>query len=118
MEAAQNEQLASVDDAPDSAMRLARQRFMLRNYRALALVPFGITLFFVPRDSTNQLWLMPVYISLGWAGFIAFYCLFATFGVLGVRCPRCGERFGTRDECRRCGLPQHRELGTTDATFP
>jgi hypothetical protein len=43
MEAAQNDQVTAVDDVPDTAMRLSRQRFMLQNYRALALVPLGLS---------------------------------------------------------------------------
>jgi hypothetical protein len=98
----------SVDDLPTVAGWLARQRFIASNSRALTLVPFALVLFIVIRvagDSTSHVWFMPVIAVLGLGFVVNIYSLLVRFRLVGVRCPRCNQRFGTGTQCARCGLP-------------
>ena len=105
-----NWQFRSVDDFPGVAGRLGRQRFMANNSRALALGSFAVVLFLVVRiggNSANRLWMLPVLTVLVLGIAVNVYSLLIRFRVLGVRCPRCTQRFGTATRCNKCGLPQH-----------
>ena len=99
--------LQSLDDAPDVARRAARQIFLNRWYKPLALAPFLVILvldtFFFPQ-SRNKWLLAVIFITLAWGGAVPAYAFFL---LVVLRCPRCGKRYGLGDKCKHCELPRH-----------
>jgi hypothetical protein len=101
--------MRSVDDLRTVAAKLGRQRFIVSNSRALALVSFAVVLFIVIRvagDSTNRVWFLPVIAVLGLGMVVSIYSLLVRFRLVGVRCPQCSQRFGTGVHCAQCGMRQ------------
>lgn len=82
----------------------------MRWYRLLVLVSFGVTVFvytkFFPQD---QSWveLTPAFVVLLGDLVIIIYTFYMTY--FGLKCPKCGWNFGSRDKCSTCGLPRHAE---------
>jgi hypothetical protein len=97
-----------VDDLPTVATRLARQRFIVANSRALALGAFAVVLFIVVRIVyfTKRMWFIAVFVVLGAGILVNVYSLLVRFRLVGVRCPRCEQRYGADTQCAECGLPQ------------
>lgn len=101
-----------LDDDPDLARRGARQQFLNRWSRPLALAPFAVALFIIFKffpDSTSPLPLAIVFLTLFWAVGLVSYSLYLRFWG-GIRCPVCEQPFGSGDKCRNCDLPRHRRL--------
>jgi hypothetical protein len=103
-------QITCLDDVPDIAAKAARQRFLGKWYRPIGLVPFAVVVFtylkFFPQ-STSPIPIVLVFASLIWAMVVAGYSIVLRFT---VRCPACGRRFGSRNNCGNCGLPLHAEM--------
>jgi hypothetical protein len=102
--------LSGLDEWPTYSGLVRRKMFMQKYYRPLALVPFGIVLFTGGRffgDSTSRFAIVPVYLSLIWALLVLVYTFWLVIRVRAIRCPRCGDRFGSEDECIPCGFPRH-----------
>ena len=98
----------SLDDFPIAARLATRQQLLVKWYRGLALAPFVAVLFVVLKffpDSTSVIPVLLVEATLVWAIVIAGYSFYATF--FGARCGRCGNRYGSGDNCKSCGLPRH-----------
>jgi hypothetical protein len=103
--------ITCMDDVPVVAQLAARQEFLTKWYRVLALVPFGAVGFiearyFTVESSYGPLSLVLVFGSMAWAGFIIGYTLYLQ---ITVRCPVCEKRFGIGAKCRSCSLPRHRD---------
>src|ERR1019366_1919968 len=102
--------LRCLDDWQTYSRLVKRKVFMQKYYRPLALVPFGIVLLISVRffgDSTSRFAIVPVCLSLIWAFLVPVYTFWLLIRVRAIRCPRCGERFGSEDECIPCGFPRH-----------
>ena len=57
-------------------------------------------------QSTSKVWVWLTGMTLIWAIAVAVYAFYSLFW--GVKCPACGSGFGSREECRSCGLPKYR----------
>ena len=102
--------LRCLDDWDTYSRLVKRKVFMQKYYRPLALVPFGIVLLISVRffgDSTSAFAIVPVYLSLIWTFLVLVYTFWLLIRVRAIRCPRCGGRFGSEDECIPCGFPRH-----------
>ncbi len=95
-----------------------KRRALLRNWYALATVPFflaiviGVGVF--PRIVPDTAFWAGVaetiiFGSLGWSFIVTFYALFVYGRWFLIRCPRCGWRFGLGDRCGSCDLPRTKE---------
>lgn len=104
-----NTGIKCLDEAPSLARIAARQEFLTRWYKPVALAPFVVVLFvvltFFPK-STSRIPIVFVFASLAWGMAIVAYSFFLMFA---VRCPACSWRFGMSDKCMNCGLPRHRD---------
>lgn len=104
--------LSSLDDDPAASQLAARQEFLRKWYRLVALAPFAMLIFinlkFLPQ-SNNPILVGFVFISLLWAVGVAGYAFYLLFF---LKCPNCARRFGGGDKCRSCGLPKHRDPNT------
>jgi hypothetical protein len=102
-------EISCLDEVPSLARIAARQQFLTRWYKAVALAPFVVVLFvvltFFPK-STSRIPILFVFASLAWATAIVGYSFFLMFA---VKCPACRWRFGMSDRCMNCGLPRHRD---------
>jgi hypothetical protein len=107
----------SADDFPNVARLLARQLFLQKWYKPVALAPFALMLFitlkFFP-NANGVLFDILIFATLGWAIAVAGYAFYLMFG---VKCPACDSRFGIGQSCRSCGLPRHSE-STGPITLP
>jgi hypothetical protein len=105
--ALQNAEIRCLDEVPSLARTSARQQFLTRWCKPVALAPFVVVLFvvltFFPK-STSRIPTVFVFASLAWAMAIVGYSFFLMFA---VRCPACSWRFGMGDRCMNCGLPRH-----------
>ena len=102
--------LRCLDDWQTYSRLVKRKVFMQKYYRPLALVPFGIGLLISVRffgDSTPAFAIVPVYLWLIWTFLVLVYTFWLLIRVRAIRCPRCGGRFGSEDECIPCGFPRH-----------
>jgi hypothetical protein len=106
--ASHSAEIRSLDDVPSLAHIAARQQFLTRWYKAVALAPFVVVLFvvltFFPK-STSRIPSGFVFASLVWAMAVVGYSFFLMFA---IRCPACRWRFGMSNKCMSCGLPRHR----------
>ncbi len=100
-------QIRSLDDTPSAARIAARQRFLNRWYKPLAIAPFAICLFlslkFFP-DSRSWFFVALIEATLVWAFGVAAYAFYLLFW---FQCPRCQSRYGIGGQCRSCDLPRH-----------
>src|ERR1700722_6655144 len=98
-------------DESEPFARLGRQMQFLRKYwHVIAIAPFAITIFVLLRffgNSTNRLLDIPIYLTLGWAGFVVVYSLIISLRTSFIHCPRCGWRFGGGEQCGSCSFPRH-----------
>jgi Na+/H+-translocating membrane pyrophosphatase len=106
------EEIACLDESPSVSRVAARQEFLNRWYRPVAIAPFivvlvVVTAFFPNSHRTIQFGLGAA--AMVWAGVVIGYAIYLRFS---VRCPVCGWRFGVRDKCSSCGLPRHRNANT------
>ena len=86
--------VACADDVPKFARLLARQRFLAKWYKAVALAPFALMLFIIHKffpNTNGGLGLMLIVATLGWAIAVAGYSLYLNFV---LRCPVCNSRYG------------------------
>jgi hypothetical protein len=102
------EEIACLDESPSVSRIAARQEFLNRWYRPVAMAPFililvVVTAFFPSSHRAVQFGLASA--AMIWAGAVIGYAIFLRFA---VRCPVCGWRFGVQDKCNSCGLPRHR----------
>ena len=101
--------IRSLDDVPELARVAARQQFLRKWYRPVALAPFVVFLIvslkLFPDTQESSLWTGLIFASLLWAIAVAGYAFYTNFW--GFRCPVCGWRFGSREKCGSCGLPRH-----------
>ena len=91
--------------------KAARQEFLNRWYRAVAMGPFVVALIVVRvlfSNSHPSIQFVLLSVAMVWAGAVIGYAIFLRFA---VRCPVCGGRFGGREKCSSCGLPRHRQTG-------
>jgi hypothetical protein len=105
-----SEEITCLEESPSVSRVAARQEFLNRWYRPVAMAPFivvllGVIFFFPNSQPSIQFSLASV--ALLWAGVVMGYAIFLRFA---VRCPVCGWRFGVRDKCNSCGLPRHRSV--------
>jgi hypothetical protein len=111
--ASHSAEIGSLDDVPSLARIAARQQFLTRWYKAVALAPFVVVLFvvltFFPK-STSRIPSVFVFASLVWAMAVVGYSFFL---MIAIRCPACGWRFGMSNKCMSCGLPRHRNNAST-----
>jgi len=101
------EQITCLEESPTVSHIAARQEFLNRWYRPVAMVPFIVvvvvaTAFFPNSHRSIQFGLGSI--AMLWAGAVIGYAIFLRFA---VKCPVCGWRFGVRDKCSSCGLPRH-----------
>jgi hypothetical protein len=100
--------IACMDDVPGIARLAARQQFLAKWYRVLALAPFAAIIFvaykFFP-NSNSWTQVILVFVAIIWGMAVAGYAFYLMFA---VRCPVCKSRFGLGEKCRSCGLPRHR----------
>ena len=104
-------EISCLEDVPDVAARLSRQQWIASHYQVIALAPFAVVVFVTLKffsQSTNRVWVWLVGLTLVWAMAVAVYAFYSLFW--GVKCPVCGSGFGSREECRSCGLPEHRGI--------
>ena len=97
------------DDFPKLARLLARQQFLGKWYKPVALAPFALMLFVIFKffpNTNGGLGMVLVFLTLGWALAVAGYSLYLIFA---LQCPVCTSRYGTGQSCRSCGLSRHRE---------
>ena len=109
MESLNDSRVRSVGDLPTVATRLARQRFIVSHSYVLTVGSFAVVLFIVLKiagNSTNRVWFLPVFVVLAAGILVNAYSLLVRFRLVGVRCPRCEQRFGAGPQCVKCGLPQ------------
>jgi hypothetical protein len=102
-------EIKALDDAPNIARIAARQEFLNRWYKPVAMAPFVLVLIVATKlfpDSTSRISVYFVFASLAWVLLVVGYAIFLRFA---VRCPVCGWRFGVGDKCSSCGLPRHRD---------
>lgn len=106
--------ITCLDDVPEVGRVAARQEFLTRWLKVIAIAPFILvviifTFIFPKAESTTQF----IFGSLAiiWAGLILGYTISLQFR---LRCPVCGWRFGIQDKCRSCGLPRHRYSDEAD----
>lgn len=101
------QEIRSLDDVPSAARVAARQRFLNRWYKPVAMAPFAVCLFvalkFFP-DSRSWFLVSLVEATLIWAFGVAAYAFYLLFW---FKCARCHSRFGLDERCRSCGLPRH-----------
>jgi hypothetical protein len=101
-----------LDDMPSVARLAARQQFLGRWSRLLAIAPFVVVLFvlmtFFPK-STSPIPIGFIFASLIWAIGVVGYSFFLDFA---IKCPACGWKFGIGDKCMNCGASRHRNAGT------
>ena len=103
------EEISCLQDLPDVAERLSRQQWIADHYQAIALAPFAVIVFVTLKffsQSTSKVWVWLTGMTLIWAIAVAVYAFYSLFW--GVKCPACGSGFGSREECRSCGLPKYR----------
>jgi hypothetical protein len=99
-----------LDDWETYSRLVNRKIFMQKYYRLLILVPFGIAVLmtssFFPM---SRAWFasVPMYLSFIWISLVLVYTFWLVIRVRAIRCPRCGGRFGSEDECIPCGFPRH-----------
>lgn len=101
-------EITSLDDVPQIARLAARQQFLAKWYRGIAMTPFGVLVLIVIKffgESTSIVPVITIEITLLWAMAVAAYTFYLLFA---VKCPRCGRRFGSRTDCNSCRLPRHR----------
>ncbi len=111
----QAQRWSCLDESEPYAQINKRTKFFQKYYRALALIPFAVVMFVILRlfgdppigGPRNKFILLPVFIVLGWAGFVPFYALSLMVRRRRIRCPSCGNRFGSDDQCISCGFPRH-----------
>jgi amino acid transporter len=99
--------ITCLDDVLGVDCLAARQEFLAKWARVLALVPFAAAIFvafkfFPGANSWTQVLL--VFGAVIWAMAVAGYALYLFFA---VRCPACKSRFGPGKNCRSCALPRH-----------
>jgi hypothetical protein len=114
MPALAHAEVRSLEDVPGIARMAARQDFLQRWYKPVAMAPFMVALFILFKlfpKSTSRIPTYFVIASLVWAGAVIGYSFFLMFA---LRCPVCGWRFGSRDKCSSCGLPRHRSIAGVD----
>jgi hypothetical protein len=101
------DQIKSVDDDPTASRLAAQQKLITKWLKPTAMIPFIVFLIidfrFFPHSNN---WLV---VSLGlttvlWAGVINAYSLYLR---ITFRCPKCGNRFGSNENCLSCSLPRH-----------
>jgi hypothetical protein len=80
----------------------------------IALTPFAVVLVVCLRYDVAHTDVI-VGTTLGWAGLVAGFALFALGRVLFIRCPSYGMNFGPANSCQWCGFPKYRE-GVNPAT--
>ena len=100
-------EINSVDDDPIAAKLVRLQEIVNKWLKPTAMLPFILLLIvdfkFFP--TTNN-WLL---VSLGlatvlWATGVNMYSFYLR---MAFRCPRCGDRFGSSENCIHCSLPRH-----------
>ncbi len=102
--------LRCLDDWQTYSLLVKRKAFMQKYYRLLVFVPFGIAVLitssFFP---TSRAWFasIPMYLSFVWIFLVLVYTFWLVLRVRAIRCPQCGGRFGSEDECIPCGFPRH-----------
>ena len=91
---------------------------MWKYYYAVAILPFALTLAFVPvTKAWYRVGSAMVIASLCWALVLVAY-LFILFVRLKLfRCPRCGWRFGGGIRCGSCDLPRTRRLSSANSDW-
>ncbi len=102
--------LRCLDDWETYSRLAKRKAFMQKYYRLLILVPFGVAALITSRFfPMSRAWFasVPMYLSFIWIFLVLVYTFWLVIKVRAIRCPRCGERFGSEDECIPCGLPRH-----------
>jgi hypothetical protein len=105
-------EITCLDDAPNVARLAARQQFLSKWSRVLALAPFAALVFvafkFFPGTNSSNGWaqVLLVLAAVIWALAVAGYTVYI---YTAVRCPGCHSRFGLGEKCRSCGLPRHRD---------
>jgi hypothetical protein len=107
------EEVTCLDESPSVSRIAARQDFLNRRFRLVAVAPFivvlvVVTTFFPNSHQSIQFGLASV--AMLWALAVIGYAIYLRFA---VRCPVCGWRFGVKDKCGSCGLPRHRQTETT-----
>lgn len=103
--------ISCMDDVPAVARLAARQEFLTKWYRLLAMIPFGVVAFIESRYFTisytySPLSLVLIFTSLAWTGGVLVYTVYLQ---VTLRCPVCKKRFGIGKKCRSCSLPRHRD---------
>jgi hypothetical protein len=96
-----------IDDVPAVARLAARQQFLNKWYRPVALTPFVLVLivnFWIFAKSNSWVFVAVGLASLLWAITIAGYGFYL---MLSLHCPRCESKFGLGERCRSCDLPRH-----------
>jgi hypothetical protein len=105
--------ISCLQDVPSVARLADRQLFLTRWYYAVGIAPFAVFIFtalkFFP-NSTNRIFDVLVYLTLGWAFFVSVYTLYLMFA---VRCPACNSRYGAAEQCGSCGLPRYSSLAVS-----
>jgi Na+/H+-translocating membrane pyrophosphatase len=91
------EEIACLDESPSVSRVAARQEFLNRWYRPVAIAPFivvlvVVTAFFPNSHRTIQFGLGAA--AMVWAGVVIGYAIYLRFS---VRCPVCGWRFVSAD---------------------
>jgi hypothetical protein len=102
------DEITCLDDVPEVARIAARQEFLNRYHKPVAMIPFIVVMFVALKlfpHSTSVIPIVFVFASLGWALVVVGYAIYLRFA---LRCPVCGWRFGLRDKCGSCDLPRHR----------
>lgn len=100
-------EIHSLDEVPSAEKLVARQQFLSKWWHSIAIAPFACDIFLTLgffANSTNRLFVILLEITLVWAMAVAAYAFYL---LVSVKCPRCGQRFGSGDSCRSCGLPKH-----------
>ena len=95
-----DQEIRSLDDVPSAARVAARQRFLNRWYKPVAVAPFAVCAFvglkFFP-DSRSWFLVALVEATLIWAFGVAAYAFYLLFW---FKCPRCHSRFGLVERCQ------------------
>ena len=106
------QEVQSLDEWEYYARLNGRNKLLKKCWYWVAVGPFAAVVFvglrFFPESS--GLFSILVGISLAWALLVAGYCMTVIARLMGIRCPRCGWRFGGGDRCGSCGLNRHATL--------
>lgn len=104
-------ELHCLDDWEEYRSLTARRQWWWKNFRWLALVPFGVAVVaedtLLHHQSTPRLQVCLMAMTLLWVGFVIVRGILLVIKVRAVRCPRCNRRFGSEEQCMPCGFPRH-----------